>query len=102
MRANEAQAEIRVRLHRTGGNDQHHVAHHGEHAIVARRSCPEEVWRVAEVLLDAEDAVRGPERNAPVQTLLIAVGEAQAAYRVALEVVADKSRNDTVCPKRSG
>ena len=90
MRSDETKANQPVRTDRPGRNRQQQVAHQSEHSVVGVRRVAEEIRRVADVLLEAEQRAGRPERDTPVGALLLAVPQADAVLRIAAEVVADE------------
>ena len=65
-------------------------------AVLAARRAAKELRRVREFLLEPQHAARRSDRHAPVQSLLVAVGHADAVGGVAAEVEAGKRSNEAV------
>ena len=96
MGANQTETDERVRLNGPCRHDEHEVAHDGQHRVVRAGALSEKVGRVRDVFLESEDAPRRPDRCAPVETLLVAAGQAGAVGGIAPEVESDKRTDEAV------
>src|SRR5205809_1109494 len=71
-----------------------------KHAVVQAGRLAEEMWHVAEIGFDSEDAVSAPDRDAKVGPLLLTIRHALTVCRVAAEIEPDVGRHEPVRPCR--
>src|SRR5947207_15190941 len=100
MRPDQAEADERIRLDRSGRHEHHEIGHEVKDAVVLAGCFAEEMRRVTEVGLDAEDAASAAERDAKIGTLLLTVRKTRTVRRVAAEIEPDIRRHETISAGR--
>src|SRR5207249_5273504 len=78
----------------------HEIGHEVKDAVVLAGCLAEEMRRVAEIGLDAENAASAPEREAKIGALLLTVRKTRTVRRVAAEIEPHIRRHETISAGR--
>src|SRR5215831_4549500 len=95
VRLHQAKAEERKGADRPDIRDEHHIAHHGQHARVQVRRRAEKVAGVRKLLFEAKNAAHFSKSDAVVQTLVLAPRDV-GAVRVTAEIEPDQRADVTL------